>query len=66
MHEDGEAEVQSRLSLEEIQAGLDCGNEEDNFDMDMGHHAECTPSTPFASSEAQVSAQHRLLLNGCY
>ncbi|KAK9909851.1 hypothetical protein WJX75_008397 [Coccomyxa subellipsoidea] len=65
--EDGDVEVQSRLTLEEIQAGFPGGEEENDFDMEMGHTdgsdahpplldtAACTPPTPFASSAVQNS-----------
>ncbi len=64
MEEDGD-EALSRLTLQDIQAGVDCGDEE-NFDMEMGHNdssdaalaapvaGACTPSTPFASPALQV------------
>jgi hypothetical protein len=70
--EDGDVEVQSRLTLEEIQAGFPGGEEENDFDMEMGHTdgsdahpplldtAACTPPTPFASSAVQVRAKHSM------
>lgn len=64
MEEDGD-EALSRLTLQDIQGGVDGGDEE-NFDMEMGHNdssdaAVAAPATgarmstsPFASPAMQV------------
>lgn len=64
MEEEGDEAV-SRLTLQDIQGGLDGGDDE-NFDMEMGHNdssdaatvapavGACTSFSPFASPAMQV------------
>ena len=64
MEEEGDEAV-SRLTLQDIQGGLDGGDDE-NFDMEMGHNdssdaaavapavVACTSFSPFASPAMQV------------